>query len=209
MTDTGTGMDRATLARIFDPFFTTKPKDKGTGLGLAIVYGIVQKHEGLLHVYSEVGVGSSFRLYFPVRVRDQQTVVAKVEEPPAHGNGTVLLVEDDESVRKLALRILEKAGYKVVAAEDGELALRAYLEQGGKFDLVILDAILPKLTGREVFDQIRAREPHQPVLFCSGYSAGTLQPEFSPGDEVQLLAKPYNPNELLRRVAALLEKKVG
>ncbi|MBK8476062.1 MAG: PAS domain S-box protein [Opitutaceae bacterium] len=209
VTDTGSGMDRATLGRIFDPFFTTKPKDKGTGLGLAIVYGIVQKHEGLLHVYSEVGVGSSFRLYFPVRTRDRVAEVPVAAAAPARGSGTVLLAEDDEQVRKLALRILGRAGYDVVACDDGEQTLRTYLERGGAFDLVILDAILPKLTGREVFEQIRARDPHKPVLFCSGYSEGTIQPEFSPGQEVQLLAKPYNPNELLRRVAALLEKGGG
>ena len=160
-------------------------------------------------VYSEVGVGSSFRLYFPVRTRDRVAEVPVAAAAPARGSGTVLLAEDDEQVRKLALRILGRAGYDVVACDDGEQTLRTYLERGGAFDLVILDAILPKLTGREVFEQIRARDPHKPVLFCSGYSEGTIQPEFSPGQEVQLLAKPYNPNELLRRVAALLEKGGG
>ena len=119
------------------------------------------------------------------------------------------MAEDDEGVRRLALRILKRAGYQVIAAEDGELAERKYLEQGGKFDLVILDAILPKLTGREVFDRGRARDPYEPVLFCSGFSAGTIQPEFSPGDGVKLLSKPCNPAELLRRVAELIAKPTG
>ncbi len=206
VTDTGIGMDRATLARIFDPFFTTKPKDKGTGLGLAVVYGIVQKHGGLIHVYSEVGVGTTFRIYFPVQARlaAAQPGTGRVEA--RRGSGLVLLAEDDPSVGKLATRVLEKAGYKVMLAEEGEKALRLFREHAGEIDLVVLDAILPGLSGREIYEQIRGVDPHKPVLFCSGYSAGTIQPEFFPGDEVKMLGKPYDPNELLRLVGDLMER---
>ncbi len=205
--DTGCGMDRATLARIFDPFFTTKAKDKGTGLGLAVVYGIMQKHGGLTHVYSEVGVGTTFRLYFPVQARQHPPQAAATVATPKRGSGTILLVEDDVSVSKLADRVLTRAGYSVVASGDGEEAWQIFQERAGEFDLVILDAILPKLSGREIYEKIRLRDPHKPVLFCSGYSAGTIQPEFFPGDEVRMLGKPYDPAELLRVVAELFERK--
>jgi PAS domain S-box-containing protein len=204
VTDTGTGMDRATMARIFDPFFTTKPKDKGTGLGLAVVYGIIQKHGGLIHVYSEVGVGTTFRVFLPVQVRGVAAVPQAERETPRPGSGTILVVEDDPSVGKLATRVLEKAGYTVLLVEDGERAWQLYLERSATIDLLVLDAILPGLSGREIYEKVRSRDPHKPVLFCSGYSAGTIQPEFFPGDEVKMLGKPYNPNELLRLVAEMI-----
>ncbi len=209
VSDTGHGMDRATIARIFDPFFTTKPKEKGTGLGLAVVYGIVQKHEGLIHVYSEVGVGTTFRVFFPVQTKTAEPVRAEAPATPPPGAGIVLLVEDDPSVAKLATRVLERAGYAVVAAEDGEEGWARYQERAGAFVVVVLDAILPKLSGREVYERIRARDPRQPVLFCSGYSAGTIQPEFFPGDEVKMLGKPYDPAALLRAVGELRQSRNG
>ncbi len=207
VTDTGTGMDRATMARIFDPFFTTKPKDKGTGLGLAVVYGIIQKHGGLIHVYSEVGVGTTFRVYLPVQARGAAAAPQTDRAAVRPGSGTILIAEDDPSVGKLATRVLEKAGYTVLVVEDGERAWQLYLERSASIDLLVLDAILPGLSGREIYEKVRSRDPHKPVLFCSGYSAGTIQPEFFPGDEVKMLGKPYNPNELLRLVAELLQKK--
>jgi len=207
VTDTGTGMDRATMARIFAPFFTTKPKDKGTGLGLAVVYGIIQKHGGLIHVYSEVGVGTTFRVFLPVQARVDVAASHAERAAVRPGSGTILIAEDDPSVGKLATRVLEKAGYTVLVVEDGERAWQLYLERSATIDLLVLDAILPGLSGREIYEKVRSRDPHKPVLFCSGYSAGTIQPEFFPGDEVKMLGKPYNPNELLRLVAELLQKK--
>ncbi len=209
VTDTGIGMDRATLARIFDPFFTTKPKDKGTGLGLAIVYGIVRKHGGLINVYSEVGVGTTFRVFLPVQARGAADAGGTHSAAVAGGRGTILLAEDDLSVGKLAKRVLEKAGYTVLAADDGARAWQLYCDRAAEIDLVVLDAIMPGLSGREIYEKVRERDPHKPVLFCSGYSAGTIQPEFFPAGEVKMLGKPYNPNELLRIVAELLENRTG
>ncbi len=207
--DTGIGMDRATLARIFDPFFTTKPKDKGTGLGLAIVYGIIRRHGGMINVYSEVGVGSTFRVFLPVQARGATAAGGAPAAAVAGGRGTILLAEDDPSVGKLAKRVLERAGYTVLAADDGARAWQLYCDRASGIDLVVLDAIMPGLSGREVYEKVRERDPHKPVLFCSGYSAGTIQPEYFPAGEVKMLGKPYNPNELLRIVAELLETRAG
>jgi PAS domain S-box-containing protein len=207
VTDTGVGMDRATLARIFDPFFTTKPKDKGTGLGLAVVYGIVQRHAGLIHVYSEPGVGTTFRIFLPVQARGTVVGAPEVATAPREGRGTILVAEDDPSVRKLAERVLEKAGYTVLTSGDGAQALELFRRDAAAIDLVVLDAVLPTLSGREVYDEVRRLDPHKPVLFCSGYTPGTIQAEFFPGDEVRMLGKPYAPNALLDCVATLLAKK--
>lgn len=207
VSDNGKGMDRDTQSRIFDPFFTTKPKDKGTGLGLAVVYGIVKKHDGLIHVYSEPDIGTCFKVYFPLC--DQEMPAAAPSEDPAveQGSGTILVAEDEDAVRNLDQVILTKAGYQVLVAADGNSALAIYLEQAEKIDLVMLDAIMPKMTGREVYQQIRVRDAHKPVLFCSGYSSGTLQLDFPADENLYMLEKPFSPGELLRQVAALLKGK--
>ncbi|HLP01216.1 MAG TPA: ATP-binding protein [Opitutaceae bacterium] len=208
VTDTGNGMDRATLARIFEPFFTTKTKDKGTGLGLAVVYGIVQHHDGLIHVYSEPGVGTTFRIFLPLQTRGATGVVAEAQKTPQRGSGTILLAEDDPSVRALAERVLSKAGYAVLAAGDGAEALEVFKRERAVIALVVLDAVLPTLSGREVYEEIRRLDAQIPVVFCSGYSAGTIQPEYFPGEGVTLLGKPYAPNALLESIGVLLAKSV-
>ncbi len=205
VTDTGVGMDRATIGRIFDPFFTTKPKDKGTGLGLAVVYGIVQRHDGRIHVYSEPGVGTTFRLYLPLQVRGAAAPVAPAPRAALTGSGAILLVEDDPSVRALAERVLEKAGYTVVAAGDGAQAIDLFKRERNSIVLAVLDAVLPTLSGREVYDELRRLDATLPVIFCSGYTPGTIEAEYFPGEGVKILGKPYAPNALLAAVAGLLE----
>ncbi|MFT3828911.1 MAG: ATP-binding protein [Opitutaceae bacterium] len=209
VTDTGTGMDRATLARIFEPFFTTKAKDKGTGLGLAVVYGIVQRHDGLIHVYSELGVGTTFRIFLPLQTRGTVETVGESPKPPQHGTGTILLAEDDPAVRALAERVLGRAGYTVLAAGDGAEALEVFRREREAISLVVLDAVLPTLSGREVYEEIRRLEARLPVVFCSGYTAGTIQPEYFPAEGVTMLGKPYAPNALLESIGALLAKTAG
>ncbi|HLP09987.1 MAG TPA: ATP-binding protein, partial [Opitutaceae bacterium] len=206
VTDTGIGMDRATLARIFEPFFTTKTKEKGTGLGLAVVYGIVQHHDGLIHVYSEPGVGTTFRIFLPLQTRGAAAITAALSKAPPRGSGTILLAEDDPSVRALAERVLGKAGYGVLAAADGAEALEVFKRERAVIALVVLDAVLPTLSGREVYEEIRRLDAQLPVVFCSGYSAGTIQPGYFPGEGVTMLGKPYAPNALLESVGALLAK---
>jgi CheY-like chemotaxis protein len=204
VTDTGEGMDSSTLARIFDPFFSTKPKEKGTGLGLSVVYGIVQQHDGLIHVYSEPGVGTAFKIYLPIVERSASQVGEKLTSIPAQGTGTILLVEDEDVVRKLATRMLERGGYRVLTATNGVEALEVFNRHADEISLLMLDAVMPNMGGRETYDRISAIRPGLPVLFCSGYSADVLQPGFALGPGVQLIQKPYSPDEIWRRVHELL-----
>ena len=204
VTDTGSGMDAATLARVFDPFFTTKPKDKGTGLGLTVVYGIIQQHGGLIDVHSEVGVGTTFRIYLPIVEAGASGAEQKPAVVPSRGSGTILLVEDESGVRNLAIKILERGGYRVLPACDGREAIDVFRRHGDEISLLMLDAVMPNMGGREAYEQIAALRPGIPVLFCSGYSADVLQPGFALRPEMQLIQKPYLPDEILRRIHDLL-----
>jgi len=204
VTDTGEGMDSSTLARIFDPFFSTKPKEKGTGLGLSVVYGIVQQHDGLIHVYSEPAVGTAFKIYLPIVERSASVVGEKLTSIPAQGTGTILLVEDEAVVRQLTTRMLERGGYRVLTATNGVEALEVFNRHAEEISLLMLDAVMPNMGGRETYDRISAIRPGLPVLFCSGYSADVLQPGFALGPGVQLIQKPYSPDEIWRRVHELL-----
>jgi PAS domain S-box-containing protein len=204
VTDTGEGMDSSTLARIFDPFFSTKPKEKGTGLGLSVVYGVVQQHDGLIHVYSEPGVGTAFKIYLPIVERSASQIGEKLTSIPAQGTGTILLVEDEAVVRQLATRMLERGGYRVLTATNGVEALEIFNRHAEEISLLMLDAVMPNMGGRETYERISAIRPGLPVLFCSGYSADVLQPGFALGPGVQLIQKPYSPDEIWRRVHELL-----
>ena len=204
VTDTGSGMDEPTLARIFDPFFSTKPKDKGTGLGLSVVYGIIQQHDGLIDVLSEPGVGSTFRICLPVAVRTENAATAPPANVSRRGNETILLVEDESAVRHLATKILERDGYRVLAAADGVEAVDLFKRHAKDVALLMLDAVMPNMGGRETYERISALRPGIPVLFCSGYSADVLEPGFALGPGVQLLQKPYSPEEVCRRIHDLL-----
>jgi PAS domain S-box-containing protein len=202
--DTGSGMEPATLARVFDPFFTTKPKEKGTGLGLSVVYGIIQQHDGLIDVQSAEGVGTTFRIYLPMAEPGTGATGRKPVSVPTRGSGTILLVEDEEAVRRLATRILERGGYRVLAACDGREAVEVFRLHADEIGLLVLDAVMPNMGGREAYERIAAMRPGIPVLFCSGYSADVLQPGFALRPEMQLIQKPYSPDEILLRIHELL-----
>jgi PAS domain S-box-containing protein len=204
VTDTGSGMDPATLARAFDPFFTTKPKEKGTGLGLSVVYGIIQQHDGLIDVRSEAGAGTTFKIYLPTVERVAGAAGGKSADAPAPGTGTILLVEDEDAVRKLATKVLERGGYRVLSACDGREAVDIFRLHSDEISLLMLDAVMPNMGGREAYERIAAMRPGIPVLFCSGYSADVLQPGFALRPEMQLVQKPYLPDEILRRIHGLL-----
>ncbi len=203
--DTGIGMDPETQAHIFEPFFTTKPAGKGTGLGLATVYGLVKQHSGGIEVDSEPGKGTRFRIYFPVADQAEVAPRAPGDEVAARGGReTILLVEDDDQLRRSAKRILEEAGYQVVSAADGLEGLEA-LRQAEGVRLVLSDLVMPRLGGRALYDAAR-REGHTiPFLFASGYSdpdrAGTLDPS------IPLLHKPWTGPDLLRRVREVLDRR--
>ncbi len=207
--DTGTGMDARTLQRIFEPFFTTKEPGKGTGLGLPTVHGLVAQHQGHLSVHSEVGVGSSFEVLFP---RAQaQAIEASATAPaprpvnrPAQRGRTVLVVEDDEAVRRLLVNVLTEDGYHVVATGDPPQALVLARELGERLELVISDVIMPKMNGRELVRDLTREHPDLRVLYVSGYPDAALSTEGVLELGVNLLRKPFTVDELRRRVSDVL-----
>jgi two-component system, cell cycle sensor histidine kinase and response regulator CckA len=206
VTDTGTGMDSATLDRIFEPFFTTKELGKGTGLGLATVYGIVRQHGGFIQVYSEVGIGTTFRMYLPVSASVQISPERTEDSRPARGGSETLLVaEDHEGLRQLAHETLSHLGYRVVLASDGEEAIREFSARRNDIDLALLDVILPKLSGPDVYARISAEKPGLPVIFATGYGAdlASLQKALEQG--LPVIHKPYTPRDLGRKIRECLD----
>ena len=203
--DTGAGMPKDVVEHIFEPFYTTKKQGEGTGLGLSIVYGIVRQHKGLVHVYSEPGQGTVFKVCLPVT--DSAVALSEEEtaEPPPGGTETILLAEDDDTVRNLAARMLEGSGYAVIAARDGEEAVHVFRENSDSIDLALLDVVMPRLGGQATYDQIKAIKPGARVLFCSGYNPSTAQAGYALEEGMQLIQKPYTPDTLLRRVRDVLD----
>jgi PAS domain S-box-containing protein len=205
VSDTGLGMDESTQARAFEPFFTTKGDTGGSGLGLAMVHGTVRQHGGLVHLYSEPGVGTTFKLYWPIAERAAASVGAKLEGPVPQGTETILVAEDDPGVRNLTARILRSNGYSVLTAADGLEAIEVFRNNLTVVDLVLLDGVMPYKSGREVYEAISALRPTA-VLFVSGYSAASLPPGFLADGDLKVLPKPYSPDLLLRRVRELLDE---
>ena len=205
ISDTGSGMDEATQAQIFEPFFTTKEVGKGTGLGLATAYGIVRQSSGTIWVYSEVGKGTSFKIYLPRVDAPAESAIAREVLPVEGGAETILLVEDDAAVRALAHRLLERAGYQVIAAADGVEAEGVAAEHPGAIDLLLTDAIMPRLGGRELAERLLVNRPELVVLCMSGYTDDAVLRHGIINDGAPFLEKPFTPDRLLRKVRALLD----
>ena len=204
--DTGFGMSPDVVERVFEPFFTTKEAGKGTGLGLAMVYGIVKQHSGFIHATSEPGKGTTFRIYLPTADRSIEIPSATDRSSQAAGGTEViLLAEDDDMVRGIAVRVLQENGYTVLAAKDGAEAVQVFEENADHVDLALLDVVMPKLGGREAHDRIREIRPGIPVLFCSGYSNESIHSSLVLDEGLALLQKPYNPDDLLRALRATLD----
>ncbi|HEX6240946.1 MAG TPA: ATP-binding protein, partial [Polyangiales bacterium] len=205
VTDTGVGMTSEVRERAFDPFFTTKGNHRGTGLGLATVYGILQQHGGLVHVYSEVGQGTTFKVYLPADERPSAPVRAARSggTKPPRGHETILLAEDGELVRSPVIQVLAGAGYRTLAAADGREAVRILSENLEAVDLVVLDVVMPELNGPEAWARMHAMRPDLRVLFVSGYADNRCR-ELLPVD-AEVLEKPFRAQELLQRIRRVLD----
>jgi len=206
VSDTGCGMDAQTQARIFEPFFTTKEKGKGTGLGLATVYGVVKQSGGFIYVYSEVGQGTTFKVYLPqVLAEVDKEVAEKAPALPPRGSETVLFVEDEESVRELVTEYLTGAGYKVLEACDGAQALEIAAKHQGTIEILVTDVVMPKLSGREVASRITAERPNVKVLFISGYTDDSIFRHGVLEGGVAYLQKPFNLKAIAQKIREVLD----
>ena len=210
VSDTGTGMDAQVLERIFEPFFTTKEVGRGTGLGLSIVYGIVKQNEGYINVYSEPGKGTTFKLYLPlVEPASGEKETQETFEHPEMTRGceTVLVAEDDEPLRRMVSSVLEEFGYRVIGAVDGEDALAKIREHRNDIGLLLLDVIMPKKNGKEVYEEAKGLVPGIKALFASGYTADIVNKKGILDEGMDFLSKPVSPHELLRKVREVLDRK--
>jgi PAS domain S-box-containing protein len=206
ITDTGIGMDAATMARIFEPFFTTKEVGKGTGLGLATAYGIVKQSGGQIGVSSERGHGTTFRIYLPKTDSAESALGESAEPPPKPGNEIILLAEDDTNLRALTRDVLQGLGYRVLESQDVEDALRIAQRRGETIQLLITDVVMPHMNGRALAEAIKATQPQVKVLYMTGYTDDAIVQHgvLTPG--TALLQKPFTPGTLVRKVRQVLDQ---
>ena len=205
VSDTGVGMDEATLQRIFDPFFTTKEKGRGTGLGLASAYGIIKNHHGMILVSSDLGHGSTFDIYLPASDKDVQQEISQ-EGLVIKGSETILLVDDEEMIVEVGRAMLEELGYQVITAQDGQAAIETLQRMEGKIDLVVLDMIMPKMDGGATFDRIRELWPMMRVVLSSGYAINGQATEIMNRGCNGFIQKPFNLSELSQKIRTVLER---
>lgn len=207
--DTGSGIEPENLNRVFEPFFTTKPTGKGTGLGLSVVHGIVKQHRGWIRVASNLGEGTTFRLYFPVTSKvpsdDLANGTRRGLRPEQHRRKTILVAEDEEIVRDLARMVLERAGYRVLDAADGVEALKLWTQNRDRIDLLLTDMMMPNgVSGRDLSQKLLADVPELPVVYASGYSLELTAPDFCETERQIFLPKPYLTDQLLETVQRCL-----
>jgi two-component system, cell cycle sensor histidine kinase and response regulator CckA len=208
VTDTGCGMDAATQARIFEPFFTTKEVGKGTGLGLATVYGVVKQHHGWIDLTSEIGKGTTFKLFFPAEHGTEKVVSSPAAtSQPISDAPTILLVEDEPALVELVRTFLQEEGYRTLEASDGLTALQIWNDNRGQIDLLLTDINMPHgMSGIDLADNLRALKPELKVIYSSGHSPDMLNFEIKPGRNETFLAKPFSGAKLLQAVAAALSE---
>jgi CheY-like chemotaxis protein len=208
VSDTGCGMDETIQSQIFEPFFTTKGVGHGTGLGLSTVYGIVKQSEGNIFVYSEPGKGTTFKIYFPrVGAKAEALVSSHVEVEPRGRSETILVVEDDKTLRELTIKLLLDGGYRVIEAKDGEEALRIMKASEAAIDLLLTDVIMPQKCGPELVKQIEEGHPETRVVFMSGYSDDMVKRRGLCMQEGSFLEKPFTKRALLAKVYSALHRE--
>jgi CheY-like chemotaxis protein len=200
------GMDKQTIDRIFDPFFTTKEMGRGTGLGLASAYGIIKAHAGYIDVESEKGVGTTFSIYLPSSEKEVQKVV-RVAKEVIEGKETVLLIDDEEVISEVGKDLLEAIGYRVLTARDGKEAIEIYKNNRDKIDLVILDMVMPRMSGGEAYDKMKEISPNVKVLLSSGYSIDSQAKEILARGCDAFIQKPFGMRELSQKIREVLQKK--
>jgi CheY-like chemotaxis protein len=204
-------MDEKTRARIFEPFFTTKGPGKGTGLGLSTVYGIVKQSQGVVWVYTEPGMGTTFKVYLPA-VMDSAEPMIPVDEITAalyNGSETILLAEDEDIVRDLAMKVLRAGGYKVLPARDGMEAIRIGDSHKGTIHLLVTDVVMPRMSGRELVGRILPARPQMKVLYMSGYTEDAIIHHGVLEEGVEFIQKPFMTTDLVRRVREVLSSTVS
>jgi CheY-like chemotaxis protein len=206
VSDSGCGMSREVLDHLFEPFFTTKDVGQGTGLGLATVYGIVKQNEGFINVYSEPGQGTTFKIYLPgaesVEVAEDDEEASK---PPVGGTETLLLVEDEKSVRALEERFLKALGYDVIAAENPKEALRLVAEHKADIPLLVTDVVMPGMSGRDLSNRLRELRPAIRTLYMSGYTANVIAHQGVLDVGVEFLQKPVSLSALAAKIRQMLD----
>lgn len=211
VSDTGAGISAEHLPRIFEPFFTTKELGKGTGLGLSTVLHIVEQHRGWIEVESQVGVGTTFNLYVPRSAKNKSTSALAAEEPSIpRGTETILLVEDEETVRRSIAHMLGRYGYRIHAAMSGTTALKIWRQHHQSIQMIVTDVVMPGgVTGRALFDQMRSEKPDLKVIFCSGYTDEILGNDALLRQKPNFIEKPFAPETLVRKIRACLDSAQG
>jgi len=205
VSDNGSGMDADTQSKIFEPFFSTKEKDRGTGLGLSTVYGIVKQSDGYITVSSEIDSGTTFMIYFPREKAKAEPILESTVTEHPRGSETVLLVEDEDLVRTLSVRILERQGYRVLTATNGEAAIKLCRNVQGMVDLLLTDVIMPRMNGRELFNALQEQKPKLKVLYMSGHTDDVVARHgiLEPG--TNFLSKPFTIRDISRAVRRALD----
>jgi PAS domain S-box-containing protein len=205
VSDTGAGMDEKTRQKIFEPFFTTKEIGKGTGLGLSIVYGIIRQHDGNINVYSEQGLGTTFKIYLPLIKSGVEEIKPAETVSPVRGTETVLLAEDDPDVKKLIKDVLTKYGYTVMEAADGEEAVKVFMDNRDRIDILVFDMIMPKMKGDEAYKEILKIRPESKAIFMSGYTEEIIYGKGVLEKGLSFVSKPVSPHEILTRIREVLD----
>lgn len=207
LTDTGIGMDEATMARIFEPFFTTKGLEQGTGLGLSVVFGIVEQHGGFIRYYSEPGHGTTCKIYFPAIISGQNIAQAKLKESAAGGLETILIVDDEDQILDFLSRVLEHSGYSVITAQNGKEALERFVKYRNQLSLIILDLVMPEMDGKRCLEELLKIDPSVKVIISSGFSANGKISNLMNSGAKAFVTKPYDIEQLLMKMRELIDDK--